>query len=643
MTTNRRLLAYFRPQWRSLTIGFLFMAFYALLSGFSIGMIYPVIDGVFVKDATTAAAPAADVHLSAELRALVGRTASLAGSLQFDQARREAAGGLKRLLARSPRRQVLQFVCLIALVLVLLRNLFDYLRKIIFVRVEQRAAESLRNDLYARVIHFPLSAFDRRHSGNLLSRVVNDVETVKNFTVTGLAQIIHNAFQVLVYLGITFYVHAGLAMATLIILPPFMGLLGRLAVKLKKYSGRAQERLSDITRHLQETVGAVRVVKAFAREDAEHDRFRRATLRYRNVVTRLLSIDLLAAPLSEFWAVSVGVGVLWYGGLQVLDPGSTLTAGRFFLFLFAMFSLMHPLKEISGAVGKLQRGLVAAERVFEMMDTPSEPLDGGGRPLAGFSRTIRFRQVGFSYDGTTPVLMDIDFEVRAGETIAIVGPSGGGKTTLVDLIPRFYEITAGIDRDRRRRHAGVQPQGLEAPHGDRHPGDDPLRRHGGGQHRLRPAGGRSRRHRVGRPGRQRPRLHSGHAGGLRSARIGESGQLLSGGQRQRLAIARAILRNPPILIFDEATSSLDTEAEAQVQEAIDRLLAERTTFVIAHRLSTVTRADRILVIEQGLIVQDGAHDALMTEEGPYRRLYRRQFRDEDRAALDALGEASAAP
>lgn len=645
MPLSRRLLRYFRPQWKSLLFGVFCMAAFAVLSGFSIGMIYPVIDRVFNGlEKTTAAVPSAPdgtlVNPGKEVAALFGdvgarigqgRPGSLFGDIKAIAGRR-----LDAIASGASRRDLLKIVCVTVLVLVLLRNLFDYLRKVTFTGVEQRAAEDIRNDLYDRIIHLPLGAFDRRHSGALISRAVNDVEAIKNFTVSGAAQAIHNTLQVAVYLGITFWVSARLAVVTLLVLPPVMFLLGRIAVKLKKHSGRAQERLSDITERLQETIGAVRVVKAFANEDAEGSRFRKATRRYRRTVTRLLSIDLAAAPLSEFWGVSIGVLVLWYGGLQVLDPASALTPGRFILFLFAMFSLMHPLKEISGAIGKMQRGLVAAGRVFELMDTPSEPLDGGGRRIESFQRSIRFRNVGFTYDGVTPVLTGIDFEVRAGQTVAIVGPSGGGKTTLVDLIPRFYEPTSGtieidgIDsRDLNlkdlRRLMGIVTQdtilfnetaGANIAYGS--PGAAPAD--------IEAAARTANAHDF------ISALPNGY-----DTMIGEGGQLLSGGQRQRLAIARAILRNPPILIFDEATSSLDTESESLVQEAIERLLASRTTFVIAHRLSTIARADRILVVEAGRIVESGVHEELLARDGSYRRLYRMQFRDEDRVALRISG------
>jgi subfamily B ATP-binding cassette protein MsbA len=628
MTLNRRLASYFRPQWRLILAGLVCMAGYALLSGFSIGMIYPVIDGVFVPVPVEQAPARVVTDLPGELSALASRVGPLLAAFRIDDARETALSGLRDLLAGAPKRQVLGFICAAALVLILLRNTFDYLRKILFTRAEQRATEAIRNDLYARVIHLPLSAFDRNHSGSIISRVVNDVEAIKNFTVAGATQILHNGLLVLVYLGITFYVHAGLAVATLVILPPLMGLLGRLAVSLKKHSGRAQQRLADIQEQLQETIGAVRVVKAFAREDGERDRFRTATARYRRTVTRLLSIDLLAAPLSEFWAVTVGVVVLWYGGLQVLDPASGLTAGRFFLFLFAMFSLMHPLKEVSGAIGKLQRGLTSAERVFDLMDAPTEPLEDDGAPLAGFRRSIRFRNVGFRYNPETPVLEGIDFEVEMGRTVAIVGPSGAGKTSLVDLIPRFYEPTSGVieidgvdtksvSLKELRRLMGIVTQETILF-------DDTV---AANIAYARPDATRAEIEAAARAANAHDFVSAMPQG--YDSRIGESGQLLSGGQRQRLAIARAILANPPILIFDEATSSLDTESEALVQDAIEHLLVDRTTFVIAHRLSTVTRADRILVLVAGRIVESGSHAELLAAGGIYARLYRRQFREGD--------------
>ena len=674
MTLNRRLLVYFRPQWKALALGVVMMGAYALLSGFSIGMVYPIIDRVFVKgggpvSAESARSGGADapgtpppdaapappvVSVGRELGALVhdagARLGRGVGPGLGTDLKTLGQTHLDRILSGAPRAKVLQFICVTALCLVLLRNVTDYLRKIIFTRVEQRATEDLRNDVYRRIIHLPLTYFDRQHSGNLISRAINDVETVKNLTVTGVMQVVHNALQVVVYLVICFAVSGKLALFTFLVLPPIMFLLGRLAVRLKKHSGRAQQRLADITEQLQESIQAVRVVKAFANEEREVARFRTATQRYRATVTRLLSIDLLAAPLSEFWAVSVGVIVLWYGGMQVLDPKSALTAGQFFLFLFAMFSLMHPLKEISGAIGKIQRGLVAAGRVFELIDTPTEPLDepgaepgsgpltvggfapAGGRRISEVRQSIRFRDVGFSYVAGTEVLRGISFEARVGETVAIVGPSGGGKTTLVDMVPRFYTPTTGaveIDGvDTRelnlkdlRRLMGIVTQetvlfddSVAANVAYGKPGATPAE--------IEAAARAANAHDF------IAALPQGY-----DTPIGERGVLLSGGQRQRLAIARAILKNPPILIFDEATSSLDTESEALVQEAIDRLLEARTTFVIAHRLSTITRADRILVIEAGRIVESGRHEELLALDGAYRRLYRRQFRDDDVPAL----------
>jgi subfamily B ATP-binding cassette protein MsbA len=640
MNPNRRLLAYLAPEWRTLALGLVCMAGYALLSGFSIGMVYPFVDALFSGGAAEPVAAPAGAGLVSRLGDVFAAAFGHLREFRGDAARTALADGIKAVLADFPRRQVLAFICVTALLGILVRNAFDYLRKILFTRLEQRATESIRNDLYARVIHLPLSAFDRHHSGGMISRVINDVETIKSFTVAGLTQVLHNSLLVVIYLGITFYASAKLALATFVILPPLMFLLGRLAVRLKKHSGRAQQRLTDLQEHLVETVQAVRVVKAFAQEDTERSRFRRATERYRKTVTRLLSIDLLAAPLSEFWAVSVGVVVLWYGGLQVLDPESGLTAGRFVAFLIAMFALMHPLKEVSGALGKIQRGRVAAERVFELMDMPSEPLDASGEPIAAFTGSVRFRHVDFSYDGVTPVLTDIDFEARQGETVALVGPSGAGKTTLVDLIPRFYEPSAGsieVDgRDTRllnlkdlRRLMGIVTQETILF-------DDTV---AANIAYGRPEATRAEIEAAARAANAHDFISAMPLG--YDAPIGESGQLLSGGQRQRLAIARAILQNPPILIFDEATSSLDTESEALVQEAIDHLLADRTTFVIAHRLSTVTRADRILVIAAGRILEDGTHESLLARGGAYSRLYRRQFRDDERETiLSPAGETA---
>ena len=510
----------------------------------------------------------------------------------------------------------------------MLKNLAEYGRKMAFIRVEQGAAESLRNDLFRRVTRLPLSTHHRYPSGQLVSRLTNDVELVKQFTINTAATFLHNLIQAAVFLVITLWASLQLAMVSFLIVPPLILVTGKLASKLKRHSGRAQARIADVTSTVSETLSNVRVVKAFGTESVEADRFARHTKSYKDSVIRLLGLDSLAAPFSEFWGVAIGVGVLFYGGQLVLSPDSPISPGRFFVFFLALISMLHPLKVLAGVVTRFQRGVAASDRLFEILALPIETDTAGARPVSGLDRELRFDNVSFAYDPDQPVLENISFTAVAGTTTALVGPSGGGKSTLVDLIPRFRDpITGsitldGVDlRDLRRADLraliGIVTQETILF-------NDTLAKNIG----------------YGVENATESQIieaaRSANAHGFISAMpdgyetiIGERGLRLSGGQRQRIAIARALLRDPTILILDEATSSLDTESEVAVQEALDRLLNNRTTFVIAHRLSTVMNADQILVLDAGRLVERGTHAELLAQPTLYRRLYELQFRDEE--------------
>jgi subfamily B ATP-binding cassette protein MsbA len=637
MNTIRRLLPYFRPRWRIIAAGIGFMALYALFSGFSIALILPIMEKVFMREGKEAAAP---IHVTEGLRdtgtAMAGAW-NAGGSLsdRLDHVRESLVAGLTRIQNQAPPLEVLTWFCLIILVAVFFKNLSDYGRKFAFIRVEQSTTEALRRDLFRRVLSFPLTTFNRISSGQFLSRIVTDVELVKQLTVNNAASFIHNLFQVIVYLAITIWASVQLSLGAFLIVPPIILMTGKIASKLRRQSRRAQSRIADLTAALNETLGGIRIVKAFGMEPRENERFARATSRYRRAVVRLMSLDTLAAPLSEFWGVLIGVGVLYFGGRLVLEPDSSLNVGRFFLFLFALVSMLHPLKELTNVVTRFQRGAAAAARVFEVLDMSGERDADDAVPLPPVSRDIVFESVSFLYEPRRPVLREVSFRAPAGTTTALVGPSGAGKSTLVDLIPRFYDpdsgriLADGIDL-RRVRRADLRRQiGIVTQEPILF--DDTVAANIG----------------YGKEG-------AGHAAIVEAARaanahefieamtegydtvIGERGIRLSGGQRQRLAIARAVLRNPDILILDEATSSLDSESETLVQEALDRLLVGRTTFIIAHRLSTVMQADRILVLDAGRIVETGTHRELLDRQGLYHRLYTLQFRSQEAPRLDAV-------
>jgi subfamily B ATP-binding cassette protein MsbA len=390
--------------------------------------------------------------------------------------------------------------------------------------------------------------------------------------------------------------------------------------------------MADMSSVLQETLAGIRIVKAFGMEAFENRRFRGETEGYLRSYLRLKRVSYIASPLLEFIGVVGALAVFWYGGHQVLE-GRLLTPDWFLIFLAAMLSLVQPIKAMGHANDSFQQGIAASKRIFELLDTEAAVKERpGARAAGGFGEAIRFERVSFAY-GDEPVLSDVDLTIRRGEMVAIVGPSGAGKSTLADLIPRFYDPTAG-----RVTLDGVDLRDLTVPS---------LRGLMGivsqetilwsgtirsniayGRERV-PPGDVERAARAANADRFIAALPNGY-----ETEIGERGVRLSGGERQRIAIARAILKDPPILILDEATSSLDADSEAEVQQAVANLLEGRTVIVIAHRLSTVLRADRIVVMEKGRVVQEGRHETLLETEGIYRRFFERQFAP---AAMGAAG------
>jgi len=636
MSIIARIFPYVKPRWRAVLAGLSFMLFYALLSGFSIALILPILEKVFMKAEAGVSSP---LHVGEALRRMfgaVGHALAAGGSLssRLDGARHAVTDGLQLIQDRVPPLEVLTWLCVVTVVAILLKNLSDYGRKVSFLRVEQGSAEAIRNDLFRRLLALPMSVHTRIAGGQLLSRAVTDVELIKQLTINNAAQFVQNLLLVVVFFGLSIWASPKLALGSIVIVPVVALITAKLAGKLRKHSGRAQARIAVLTTALSQALGAIRLVKASGTEDLESERFAHATSEYRKSVVRLMSLDALAAPLSEFWGVTIGVVVLYVGGQLVLGPEESLSVGRFFLFLFALVSMLHPLKQLSNVVSRFQRGAAAAARVFELLDIPPEETDVGA-PLPAIHRDLVFENVSFLYTPGHPVLRDVSFRAPVGTTTALVGPSGAGKSTLVDLIPRFYEPDEGRILIDGTGIAGVRRRDLRALIGivDQETLllDETVYENiaygckGATRASVEAAARAANAHEFIENLPQRY-----------DTMIGERGVLLSGGQRQRLAIARAVLRNPSILILDEATSSLDTESEVLVQEALDGLLAGRTTLVIAHRLSTVIRADQILVLDRGEITQRGTHAELVARPGLYRRLYMLQFRSEEAPRLDAV-------
>jgi subfamily B ATP-binding cassette protein MsbA len=599
-----RLFGLLRPYRLRLAAAIACMVVYSLASTVWLVLIQPFMSVLF--SGSRAGAAAAGTHAGVPVLAGVQRW-------------------LAHLLAGLSPFAAFERLCGVILALFLVKNLADYAASYLSVSVEQAAMRDLRRRLFGHLQTLPLSYLNARRSGEIMSRVTNDVEALRGSLAAGISNLLKDGLTFLGYLVMVFAASWRLALFSFVVLPPAAWALVTIGRKMRKRSGRAQEEMAALTGVLQENIAGGRIVRAFGAEHFEEGRFERANTGYFRAFTRLRRVSAAAKPLSEYAIILVAVAIGWMGAREVFLT-RTLPPERLFTFVAALLSMLSPVKSLSEVGGTLAAGLGAADRVWAVLDTPPSIADApDARVLPAFAREIHYEHVSFAYRPDRPVLHDIGFTVRRGEVVALVGTSGAGKSTTLDLLARFHDPVSGrvtldgIDLRQAtlaslRAQLGVVSQetilfhdtvraniayGLETPE----------------------------------PAQVEQAARAAHAHEFVSRMplgydtvIGDRGVLLSGGERQRIAIARALLRNPPILLLDEATSALDTESERLVQDALERLMRERTVLVIAHRLSTVQHADRILVFEDGRIVQQGRHDELVACEGPYRRLHELQFR-----------------
>jgi subfamily B ATP-binding cassette protein MsbA len=542
-------------------------------------------------------------------------------------------------LVPTVRSEDVAFVAVQIVAAYLLKGVGGYGSTYLMADVGQRVVMTLRNQLFRHILDQSAAFFSRRTSGQLVSRITNDVGQIQNAVSETIADLTRESLAVVFFAGLLFYYDWALALVVMTAAPLIVYPLVRLGQRVRRTTRRGQEDLEHVTHLAAEGFTGHRIVKAFGAEPREAQRFARATERLYRTHMKVTGAVAALPPLMEFIGGLAAAGALWYGAREISEE--RLTAGDFSAFLAAAFMMYGPIKKLSRVNASLQQAIAAAERLFELLDTHTEVREQpGAPPLARMSRGVEFRGVGFAYDDRPDwfVLREASFHVNAGQIVAVVGLSGAGKTTLVNLIPRFYDVSEGailvdgVDiRDvtlasLRAQIALVTQETVLF--------DDTI----------------AANIAYGAPGALPAEVEAAaraaHAhefiarlDGAYGARIGERGQRLSGGQRQRLAIARAILKDSPLLVLDEATSSLDAESEMLVQDALANLMRSRTTFVIAHRLSTVRRADLILVLEAGRIIEVGTHDSLAgVPGGAYAKLYALQvFDDRDR------GEPSVEP
>lgn len=592
-----RLTRFLKPHLGIFVLAVVCMFASALFDGIQIAPAIPMIDNVFTDKGITVERP---------LPAFLSRLIETINAL--------------------PRLELLKFIVLGFLGLFILKGITVFIRQYLMTNVGQLLLRDVRNSLYAKYQRLSLDYYSKNKAGALVSRITYDVGVINNSIAQGLTDVFYQGFKIMILLAIAIFINWRLFLISIVLFPFISIPIVKISRALRKISTKTQEKMGEVTSTLYEGISGVRIVKTFSMENYEIDRFAKANQGFYKISMKSAKRIIAISPITELVGALAAMLVLYVGGRQIIQ--GTLSFGLFAAFMGAMFQCVQPFKRLSNLSAVMQQAQAAAKRIFEILDTPLDLQDRPeGIDLPGVKETIRFENVSFKYkDEKEEVLKDIDLEVPVGTILAIVGPSGVGKTTLVNLIGRFYDVTGGritIDgHDIRslklkslREKIGIVTQEMflfndtvraNVAYGDIQAAPERIiqaARAAGADEFIRA-------------------LPQGY-----DTIIGDRGFRLSGGEKQRLAIARALLKDSPILILDEATSQLDSQSELLVQQALDELMRGRTVFVIAHRLSTVRRADKIVVLDKGAISDCGTHEELMNKGGLYKELYELQFRD----------------
>ncbi len=606
MKTYLRIIAYARPLRSYIVPYFIFSVMASVFGLMTFAIIKPLLDVLFKQKDNTQ-----------QVLDTLNKTQANPGTAYIKELFNHF---FEQIVHQFGAMGALQIICVALVLAAIIKNLFGYAATRVIERFKAHVIATLRQAVFEKTIHLPMQFFTNERKGNLISNLTTDIQEVEGSIGRAFSAIFKELFTLILSFILLFNISANLTFFTLLVIPITGALIGVASRRLREDAHHVQERVGNLTSILDEAIGGIRIVKGFNAERSIIQRFSNENFGYKRDILRLYNRMELTAPLSEVVGIATVSGILLYGGSLVLGGNSPLSASSFLLYVIFFSQVLPPAKAISGAVSSLQRGMAAGERILKLLDTPNNITE---KPdaiiLKGFQEKISVKNIDFEYEEGISVLKNINFDLQKGKTIALVGSSGGGKSTIADLFPRFYDTTKGqilIDgQDLRdvtifslRQLMGIVTQesilfndtifnniafGIAA---------------------------------TPEAVETAARIANAHdfitetPMGYQTI-IGDRGTKLSGGQRQRLSIARAILKNPPILILDEATSALDTESEKLVQEALTYLMKNRTTLVIAHRLSTIQNADEILVIHQGEMIERGTHDQLLEiEDGFYKKL-----------------------
>ena len=596
--TAWRLLGAAQPYWGLFLLGLMATLLASLLDGVTLVILVPL------------------------LKALFGTAGALAGQgTMLEQGTDRLLGPL---VAGLSSREVAGRLVVVLLSALVVKNLMQYVANQLSVAVQEGLVRDLRIKLYRHLLTLDLNFFQRTRAGQLISGVMVDADRVKQAVTASLAALFQNSVVIFTTVAIMAFISLRLTLITLAAAPILVLGIRALLTRLRRHSRLWHQEQAELTATITERLGAMKLIRAYGGEEVEASFFAEQASRYRKRVQRTQRYSSMTSPVSEVFGGLLLILIIWSAANPSLS-GVTLGAGATIGFLVAALKLMSPLKSISQFPASWAIAVTSAERVFGILDEPATEVDGPDAQLATFQREIVFDRVSFAYEAGNPVLREVSFTVPKGSVTAIVGPSGAGKTTLLELLPRFHDPVEGevrldgvalpaLTRASLRSHLGVVSQDTVLLN-DTVRANIAYGRPGSSAQSVEAAAGAANAHDF------IAQLPQGY-----DTLLGERGTRLSGGQRQRIAIARALLRDPPILLLDEATSALDTESERLVQNAIERLMKDRTVLVVAHRLATVLDADEILVLDGGRLVERGSHAALVAENGLYRRLYDLQFR-----------------
>ena len=514
---------------------------------------------------------------------------------------------------------VLLFICLLSLSLFFFKNLFRYLASYVITFLRTGIVKDLRDKLYSKIVELPIAYFSEKRKGDIIARMTSDVQEVENSILTSIETIVREPLTVIISITIMLFMSLKLTLFVFILLPVSGFIISSISKKLKASSGKAQKETGNFLSFIEETLTGLRIIKGFNAENVIQEKFNNSTLSFRKLMTSVFHRQTLASPMSEFLGSATIIAILWYGGAEVINKTSALDSSKFLGYILLFYTVLNPIKLITTTFYNIQKGEASAERIMSVLNTENSIKDKlNAATQEGFTNKIEFKNISFKYKDDY-VLKDFSLTIHKGETVALVGQSGSGKSTLANLITRFYDVNKGdiliddqnikdVTKRSLRDLMGIVSQD-SILFNDTIANNIKLGTQDATDTAILDAA------KIANADEFIQNLPEKY-----NTNIGDSGNTLSGGQKQRLSIARAVLKNPPIMILDEATSALDTESEQLVQIALEKMMQNRTSLVIAHRLSTIQKADTIVVLKKGKIVEQGKHEELLAKKGEYFKL-----------------------